>query len=203
MSRLTYGWLAGDYFPIVTTYAVGTICSIAYVSVYFSMTPHRAYVVKVVLCVAAGTAIFVLYVVLGLVGVTGQSRDGVTTVVGFIADVGAVILYASPFETIVHVVRVKNASSLPIHLCLVGAVCNSLWFVYGLLQNDWIITAPNLICAVVGWIQVAVYVVYRPSKAQELAKAGASATDSDAHELEGAYVKVVASPTPEKAAELV
>lgn len=181
----------------MTTFAVGTVLSVVYVAVYFSLTSERKYVAKLVLWVAIGLAIFVLYIVLGLAGVTNQSRDGVATVAGFVADVGTLMLFTSPFETIFHVLRTKNASSMPFHLCLVGAVCNSLWLTYGIIITDWILIVPNIICSVVGWIQVVVYIIYRPGRFAKQDQQTATDADSDGKDLEAAYA-MAASPKPLK-----
>lgn len=164
-ARLAYGWLAESIFPLFATMACCEVFSIVYVSVYLTLTPHRGYCIKVLLLALSGVVLVALYSALGLAGVTNQSRHSVATVVGIIADVGSLVMYLSPFETIVHVIKTKNASSMPIHLCLVGAIGNAVWVIYAILVSDLIVLIPNSICSTVGWIQVAIYFVYRPSRA--------------------------------------
>lgn len=159
-----YGLLSDSIFPLFTTMVVCEAFSVAYIGVYLSLSAHKTRSVKI-LAVAVGFMLLVcVYIALGLSGVTNQSQDSTATVVGIIADVGSLVMYSSPFETIVRVVKTKDASSMPIHLSLVGAIGNSVWVIYAILTGDIIVLIPNTICSTVGWVQVVVWWVYRPGR---------------------------------------
>jgi solute carrier family 50 protein (sugar transporter) len=176
---MVYAWLSDSIFPLLATFACGETFSIAYVVVYVMLTPNKRRATKILATSVSIVALVSIYIALARSGVTNQSRDSTATVVGVLSNIGSLVMYSSPFETIVRVVRTKNASSMPIHLCLVGAIGNSVWVLYASLTLDVIVLIPNVICSVVGWVQVIVYWIYRP---------GRSAVDSQK------VVEAIASP---------
>lgn len=163
--RVSYAWLTDDFFPLLATYACCEVLSICYIIVYLTLTPHKKRSVKIVSVAVGAVALVATYIALARSGVTGQSKDSTATVVGIIANIASFIMFSSPFETIVKVVRTKDASSMPIHLCFVGAVGNSVWVIYASLVLDVIILVPNVICSAIGWMQVIVYMIYHPKRA--------------------------------------
>lgn len=161
---LAYGLLSDSIFPLFVTMVCCEVLSIAYVVVYFMLCKEKTRPIKILSIAMGVVALVLVYIALARSGVTNQSNDSSATVVGIIADVGSLVMYAAPFETIVQVIRSKDASSMPIHLCLVGAIGNTVWVIYAILASDIIVLVPNSICSTVGWIQVAVYMVYRPGR---------------------------------------
>lgn len=194
VSRLVYGLLSGSYFPLFSTMVVCEVLCVAYIGVYLFLSTHKKRSIKL-LSVAVGFMLLVcVYIALGLSGVTNQSQDSTATVVGIIADVGSLAMYSSPFETIVRVVRTKDASSMPIHLSFVGAVGNSVWVIYAVLTDDIIVLIPNIICSTIGWVQVVVWWIYRPGREM----------NGEHHKMPGAALSpvvglAVAVETPEPA----
>lgn len=162
--RVSYAWLSDDIFPLLATYACCEALSISYVVVYATLTPQKMRVAKIMAVGVAAIALVGTYIALARSGVTNQSRDSTATTVGVVANVASFVMYSSPFETIARVVRTKNASSMPIHLCLVGAIGNTAWVIYAVLVMDIIILVPNVICSLVGWVQVIMYWIYRPGR---------------------------------------
>jgi solute carrier family 50 protein (sugar transporter) len=134
------------------------------VAVYALLTPQKLRVAKIMAVGIVAIALVGTYIALARSGVTNQSQDSTATTVGVIANVASFVMYSSPFETIARVVRTKNASSMPIHLCLVGAIGNTAWVIYAVLVMDIIILVPNVVCSLVGWVQVVMYWVYRPGR---------------------------------------
>lgn len=160
--RISYAWLADSIFPLLVTFACGEALSITYVAVYVMLTPNKTRAVKIVAASISAVVLVSVYIALARSGVTNQSRDSTATVVGVLSNIGSIVMYSSPFETIVRVVKTKDARSISIHLCLVGAIGNSVWVLYAALTLDVIVLVPNSVCSLVGWVQVAVYWIYRP-----------------------------------------
>ncbi|GMF30588.1 unnamed protein product [Phytophthora lilii] len=73
-------------------------------------------------------------------------------------------MFASPFATLKHVVKTKNASSIPINLSLVIFASSVLWVATGLLDGDYFITGLNLAGVVLGAIQIVLHCMYRPGR---------------------------------------
>lgn len=159
---MLYGLLVGSIFPLFITYITGDVFAILFVGVYISVTSAKSYVVKVTGAVGAFLLLLTLYAVLGRFGVTGQTAEQIGQTVGFVGVGVSVVLYASPFETIKQVVHTKSAATIPIVMCVVGSVSNSLWVVYGIVDTDLFVIVPNVICVALGLVQVVLYFVFLP-----------------------------------------
>ncbi|KAG6592601.1 MtN3-like protein [Phytophthora cinnamomi] len=161
---MLYGWATADYFPLFATYLFGDVMSVLYIGVYFRWTKQRSYALKVI-----GASFFVVvltatYTILGITGVTGQSTDQVGLVTGYFMAVGSVLLYISPFETIKTVLKTRSGASIPFGMCLAGATSNVLWMFNGLLTSDIFVFLLGTVCAALGFMQVVLYLVYRPGR---------------------------------------
>lgn len=161
---MVYGWITDDVFPLFVTYLIGDVCSMLYISIYYRYTQQKAYANKVILSAALVVAAITIYTILGKAGVTGQSSHDVNQVVGYVTAFGSVALYTSPFETIARVLKTKSGASIPVLMCMCGCVSNSLWVVYGLIQNDMFVFGLGVFCAVFALVQVVLYFVYNPNR---------------------------------------
>lgn len=153
---------------MLTIFVCGLVCSVSYTIVYWFLTSDKRRVLHLVLQAFGVIAVYLVYVALGLSGVANQSHDSVALAVGFSSNVSSLLLYSAPFESVTLMLKTKNVSSMPIHLCLVGAISNSLWVVYAALVNDLVILVANVVCSTVGWIQAAIYIIYRPGRFAKL-----------------------------------
>lgn len=176
-----YGFFMNDIFPVVITNGIGVFAATIYTSVYFYHTTEKRYVGKLLASVGLALAAVTLYSLLAVGGVTNQSHDDAGKIVGFLAVTVNIILFASPFESVVHIVRTKNASSLPITLCFVAMINCTLWVLYGIVDNDMFVLTPNALGLVFSIVQVGLYVKYRPGKQQLL---GPSQADGDLSTVE-------------------
>lgn len=165
---MLYGLLTNSIFPLFSTYAIGECLALVYIAVYTVSTDKRAHTVKVVGFVAAFVALLSIYAVLGWQGVLGQSGYDAGQTVGWIGIGVVVVLYASPFETLRLVLRTKNASSMPILMCIAGTISNGLWTIYGFLVSDMLVAVPNVVCVAFGLVQVVLYAFYRPRRSEKL-----------------------------------
>lgn len=159
---MMYGLLSGDIVPLFITCAVDQVFALLFIAVYYYHTPEKKYARKMIGAVAAFVSVVIVYSAMGRAGVTGQSHHDVGQFAGYIGVCVSLVLNASPFESIKHVVKVKSASSIPILFCLAGVVSNTIWVVYGLVVDDLVIAVLNAICAVFGVVQVALYAIYNP-----------------------------------------
>lgn len=161
---MLYGLFTSNYFPLVATYGTGELLAIIYVSVYFAFTRERTYALKALGTALLFAAVVSAYALLGWQGVLGQSIDDVGEIVGVIGVGIVIVLYSSPFETLLHVLRTKNAQSMPILMISVGTISNALWTLYAFLDDEIIVAITNVICLTFGTVQVALYVVYYPRR---------------------------------------
>ncbi|KAF4128185.1 Sugar efflux transporter for intercellular exchange [Phytophthora infestans] len=173
---MLYGWTSGSYFPLFSTYVFGTIISTVYIGVYFRWTKARTYATKVIGIALMANVLGSVYVVLGMTGVTGQSTSQVELIAGNMMTVACLLPYVAPFETIKTVLKTRSGASIPFGMCLAGATSNLIWTIEGLFSNDMFILFLSAACSTLGFIQVALYLIFRPST--KLPIVDASVTDS-------------------------
>uniref|UniRef100_K3WZZ2 Sugar transporter SWEET1 n=1 Tax=Globisporangium ultimum (strain ATCC 200006 / CBS 805.95 / DAOM BR144) TaxID=431595 RepID=K3WZZ2_GLOUD len=160
---MLYGYIAREYFPLVATYAVGSVLSIGFLIIYYSSASidQRAEISRLV----AATLLFnMLASVYAFTGSSWQPHDQVAQVVGAIAIACGFLLYASPLATISRVVRTKSTASVPIAMVSVGAISNAIWIVYGVLQHDLIIVIPTVVNTALCIVQLILFIVYHPRR---------------------------------------
>jgi solute carrier family 50 protein (sugar transporter) len=162
--RTLYGWATGSYFPLFAIYLFGELTSIVYVSVYFRWTQARSYAVKTIVTNIVILVLLTAYAVLGMTGVTGQTADQVGDTVGYMMTVGCLLPYVAPLETIKTVVKTRSGASIPLGMCLAGAVSNALWVLEGYLDDDFFMLILSAACSFMGFVQVTLYLIYRPGR---------------------------------------
>lgn len=156
---MMYGFLSGSLFPIFATFLTGSILAIAYLSVYFCFTLERRRVLRYIVVVALWNVLTLLFAFSGseFLGITNISKSQTGDYIGYIAAATSLLLYASPFATLAHVLKTRSVASIPIALVLAGALNSAFWAVYGFMESDEIVSVPNSICLVFNCIQTAVY----------------------------------------------
>ncbi|KAL3673080.1 hypothetical protein V7S43_002375 [Phytophthora oleae] len=164
---LLYGWASGSYFPLFTTYVFGTIVSSAYISVYSRWTKERTYAMKAIGAAFVANVVGSVYIVLGMTGVTGQPISQVELIAGNMMTIACLLPYIAPFETIKTVLKTRSGASIPFGMCLAGATSNLIWTIEGLYTNDMFILFLSAACSALGFVQVALYLVFRPSTTEK------------------------------------
>uniref|UniRef100_K3WEX9 Bidirectional sugar transporter SWEET n=1 Tax=Globisporangium ultimum (strain ATCC 200006 / CBS 805.95 / DAOM BR144) TaxID=431595 RepID=K3WEX9_GLOUD len=163
---MVYGLVTSDIFPLFVTYAVGNVCSVFYIAVFYRYTKEKAYTLKAIVFGIVVLAAFTTYTILAKAGVTGQSSHSVEQVVGYVTAIGSVAPYVFPLETIAVVLRTKSAASIPVLMCLCGAIGNALWITYGFLVNDMFVFGLGILCGFFALVQVVLYIIYNPNRAR-------------------------------------
>lgn len=162
LRRMMYWLMKHNIFPIWTSTFTGELLSIAYISVYLKFTTNRPFVLKTVGIVVAILLIVSIYVLLGVSGVTNQTHNEVKDVLGYIADLASICFFASPTERIKRVLETKSVAPIPIQMCCMGVITNSLWVAYGFASHDPIVIIPNVISLGFTTTQLVLYVIYMP-----------------------------------------
>ncbi|RLN31438.1 hypothetical protein BBJ28_00006700, partial [Nothophytophthora sp. Chile5] len=159
---LMYGYLTKNWFPIFACFIIGDIVALSYLSIYWRYTNERRYVARVFAVVFSILLILTIYVIIGVLGYTGQTRAQVGTTMGYISDVVAVCLYGAPMEKLFHVLKHKSAVFINIHMVIAGTTNNCIWFTYGVLASNWFIISPNILFMTLGTTTMILYAVYNP-----------------------------------------
>ncbi|CAI5718315.1 unnamed protein product [Hyaloperonospora brassicae] len=157
-----YGYMTHDWVPIFWIYFPGEAVAIVFLSVYWKCTTHRRYVTRVLLVALALLALFSSYAVVGGLGYTNQSQEGVHAVIGAIADVCAMCMYAAPMEKLLQVLKYKSAAFLNSHMVIAGLTNNCLWCAYGILTANWFIIAPAIVFTTLNSFTLVLCVLYDP-----------------------------------------
>ncbi|OWY99083.1 hypothetical protein PHMEG_00029986 [Phytophthora megakarya] len=161
---MLYGWVSGSYFPLFATYVFGTIVSTAYVAIYFRWTNARVYAMKAIGSAFIANVLGSAYIVLGMTGATGQPNDQIELIAGNMMTIACVLPYVAPFETIKTVVKTRSGASIPVWMCLAGATSNLIWTIEGFFTKDMFILFLSAACSTLGFVQVTLYLIYRPAK---------------------------------------
>lgn len=159
------GLLTNNWFPVFSTFVSGDFISIIYVFVFLRYTPDRKQAWRVIALYAAVLSIITTYAVLGGLGVfTSLSRNQVNDIMGYLAVCVTLVLYSSPFLKIKDVVKYKTGVFIPIHMVIAGTFNNAMWITYTPMSGLWFLFVTNVCCAVLGVVQLTVYMIYHPSK---------------------------------------
>ncbi|KAG7379789.1 hypothetical protein PHYPSEUDO_008131 [Phytophthora pseudosyringae] len=157
-----YGYMIENWFPIFWIYLFGDAVALVFLSVYWRYTRQRRYVNRVLLVTVAILALVTLYAIIGGLGYTGQSRDGMGSVTGIFADISAICMYAAPMEKLLQVLKYKSAAFINAHMVIAGLTNNCLWFTYGLLSDNWFIISPNIVFISLNTFTLVLCVVFDP-----------------------------------------
>ncbi|KAL4174760.1 hypothetical protein KRP22_006690 [Phytophthora ramorum] len=163
---MLYGYLADNMFPIFATQAFSQLAALSYNIVYFrwSVPEKRTDLLKLYTRAFAVHCAFSIYTVLGVSGVTNQTKGSVGDWVGYAAIVINIWMYASPLATLKHVIETKSSASIPINLSAMIFVSASLWLASGIVDDDFFVWGINAIGTVLSFIQIVVYYIYRSSE---------------------------------------
>ncbi|KAL7690772.1 putative SWEET sugar transporter [Plasmopara halstedii] len=160
---MLYGYVAGNLFPVFTTYAIGDALSVIYLAIYLRYTTNYKIVITICSIAMFCNAAVTFYVMVGMNVELKHSEDAMMTVVGIIAIISSLALYASPLLEIKVVVQTRSSTSLPFAMILAGVINNLLWILYGILVFDWFLIVPCSVNVFFGLVQATLYGVFHPS----------------------------------------
>jgi len=159
---MMYGYLTKRYFPIFSMFLLGEVLAVVYLSVYWRFTTERSYMKRSLAVTLVVLGVVTVYVVLGALDYTNQSRHDVSIVLGVIGDGGCLCLYGAPMEKILQVLKHKSAVFFNFPMVIAGLANNIIWFTYGLVTDNWFIMAPNILFMALGTFTIFLYFKYNP-----------------------------------------
>ncbi|KAG1702223.1 hypothetical protein DVH05_010013 [Phytophthora capsici] len=161
-----YGYLSENIFPLFVTAIMGLVTCGGFIAVFYRYTDDKRSVHRICASAFAVIILVCLYGVLGVEGVTRQSKSSLATAMGAISIGTSIGLYGSPLATIRRVLRTKSTASMPFTLCLANFFNSVCWVVYAVIIVDVWVLLPNAFGCVLTAIQLVLYVVYPTSKVQ-------------------------------------
>jgi solute carrier family 50 protein (sugar transporter) len=162
---MLYGYFRGNIFPVMVSFGFGDIAALVYLAVYYKFADDRKYVRIAVACGLFPLLVVSVYAIIASKGITGQTFESISHIMGYLGIVAAILLYGAPFERVMRVLRTKNASSVQIVMVICGATNNFLWVVYTSIDKSWFMFIPNVICLPLGIVMLVLYVLYHPKRA--------------------------------------
>ncbi|ETK79110.1 hypothetical protein F441_15267 [Phytophthora nicotianae CJ01A1] len=157
-----YGYMIENWFPIFWIYLFGDFVALVFLYVYWKYAKQRRYVNRVLFIMVSILAIITIYAIIGGLGYTGQSRDGMGSVMGIFADISAMCVYGAPMEKLLQVLKYRSAAFINAHMVIAGLTNNCLWFTYGILSDNWFIISPNIVFISLNTFTLVLCVVFDP-----------------------------------------
>jgi solute carrier family 50 protein (sugar transporter) len=160
-----YAYLVDNFFPLFACCAFGCSTCLVFMSIFYRWSTEKPKLNKLIAVAVVFVACWTAYVIVATAGVTGQTDDGISKILGYMCVAVNIGVYASPLDVMKTVVKTKNAEALPISLCTMNLINGSLWVVFGAVTADYFVLTPNALGAVLSAVQVGLYVKYRPAAA--------------------------------------
>lgn len=156
-----YAYLVENFFPLFACCVLGMVTFIVFMSIFYRYSNERPKLNKLIAAAIVFLAAWTAYVIVATAGLTNQSEDSITKILGYMCVAINIAVYASPLDTMKTVIKTKNSESLPISLCSMNLLNGSLWVVFGAVEGDYFVLTPNAIGSVLSAIQVGLYLMYR------------------------------------------
>ncbi|PWA43417.1 nodulin MtN3 family protein [Artemisia annua] len=152
---VSYGW---ENFPMITTNGLGSLLEFSYIVIFIWFTSPKQKLKAGIIT----TGVILIFTITALIS-TFVFHDHKTRkqIVGSVGLFAAAAMYSSPLIAMKQVIQTKSVEYMPFSLSLFSFLASVLWMAYGLLQRDLLITAPNLVGAPLGALQLVVYCKYR------------------------------------------
>ncbi|KVH98957.1 SWEET sugar transporter [Cynara cardunculus var. scolymus] len=133
---------------VVTVNSVGVVIAFTFCNIFFK---YSTWICRVIFI--AGMVAFTLIV--------EHTNDARSMVVGLLCVIVNIIMYTAPLTVMKTVIKTKSVRYMPICLSFGNLLNGSIWVVYAALEFDPFIMIPNVIGAISGIIQIALYVKYK------------------------------------------
>ncbi|CAL5433476.1 unnamed protein product [Camellia sinensis] len=155
---------------VITINGSGLVIELVYLLLFLTYTDRKKRL-RVLLIILGE------FVVLGALGVLVMTLAHTTKlrslIVGSVAMLGNVMMYASPLSVMRMVISTKSVEYMPLTLSLASCANGICWTTYALIRFDPFLAAPNGLGTLFGLAQLILYATfYKSTKKQMLEKQG-------------------------------
>ncbi|CAI9291073.1 unnamed protein product [Lactuca saligna] len=154
-------------FLVITINGTGLLIETVYL-LLFLIYCDRKQRIKMLLIIA-GELVF-LGVLSALVLTVAHSTKVRSDIVGSIAIVGNIMMYASPLSVMKLVITTKSVEYMPFFLSLFSMLNGISWTIYALIRFDPYIVIPNGLGSLLGITQLILYATFYKSTQRQLAE---------------------------------
>ncbi|KAG6590783.1 MtN3-like protein [Phytophthora cinnamomi] len=186
-----YGFLDRAWFPNFPAFVIGDIASLCYLFVYWRYAEDRRRVGSIIAVVLALLGVPTLFVILGLSGYTGQTREDVWRTHGLcFCDVTVISINVLVLNNLIRACKQRSAASINVLNLCVGTFYSFGWLTFGQLTSNWIIAGPQVFVLALHFSAWTMHIVFT----RETSSATASITTDD----DPVVLSIEFSPRPSK-----
>ncbi|XP_022117103.2 sugar transporter SWEET1 [Pieris rapae] len=153
---LLYGLTKEDGNMILVN-VVGVVFMVAYTIVFYLYTFKKSVVLRQAY-ITVGSCMFMIWYVN-----IEEDSELLLNRLGLLACSLTLLTVASPMSKLLYVIKTRSTECLPFPMILMSFIVMSLWFFYGIIEEDMYLTIPNFIGASLALAQLSLFVIY-PSK---------------------------------------
>ncbi|CAA0832383.1 Bidirectional sugar transporter SWEET2 [Striga hermonthica] len=141
---------------IATVNSVGAIFQLIYIIIFIIYANRKRKMKMLGLLLA----VFSVFAIIAFVSIRFFEPPSRQLFVGYLSVFSLISMFASPLFIINLVIRTKSVEYMPFYLSLATFLMSVSFFVYGLFKQDPFISVPNGIGAILGIIQLVLYLCY-------------------------------------------
>ncbi|KAF2903269.1 hypothetical protein ILUMI_02918 [Ignelater luminosus] len=157
---LRYGFLIQEH-SLILVNTVGATLHFAYVVTFYMYSIKKSIILRQFFSCLITLLLIIAY------SIYENDKALAMKYVGFLCCVMTIMFFAAPLASLMHVIQVKSAESLPFPIILMTFIVSMQWFIYGILLSDRFIQIPNFLGCVLSAFQLSLFCIY-PRKAQNM-----------------------------------
>ncbi|CAH1430223.1 unnamed protein product [Lactuca virosa] len=147
-----------ENFPMITINGLGILFELSFIIIFIWFTSPKqklktGIMTTIVILIFSMTALVSAYLL--------HDHHTRKRLVGSVGLLVAVAMYASPLVVMKKVIETKSVEYMPFSLSFFSFLASALWLAYGLIGQDLLIAAPNIVGCPLGALQLVVYCKYR------------------------------------------
>ncbi|RLN58825.1 hypothetical protein BBP00_00006802 [Phytophthora kernoviae] len=140
---MLYAFMTKTWLPSFPCFLIGDIAAACYLFIYWRYSTERRRVACIITVMYLILAMPTIYVILGGLGFTNQTRPEVAKTQGYICGVTLYTLNLVVLKSIYHAVKHKSSVSLNLWTLVLGTANTFGWFTFGMMTSNWIIIGPH------------------------------------------------------------
>lgn len=134
------------------------------VSTPAALGPHRTHPSQRQMAIGVGAIMMIIVII----GVLFKLEMLSVSLIGWVADLFSLAVFAAPLSELMMIVRTKSTESLSFSFALTCWLSAACWSVYGVLVGDVNILLPNALGFMLTCIQLSLFVLYPNKKKKNL-----------------------------------
>ncbi|KAK4875208.1 hypothetical protein RN001_011630 [Aquatica leii] len=157
---LRYGFLIGDH-SLILVNTVGATLHFSYAVVFYLYSIKKTVILRQFF-----GSIGILLTILAY-SVYESNKEVSIKYVGFLCCVMTIMFFAAPLTSLLYVIKVKSAESLPFPIIFMSFIVSMQWFFYGVILKDTFIQIPNFLGCLLSGFQLSLFCIYTKSPSSQ------------------------------------